>query len=374
MRKPILSVLFIFAFVSSGYAQQVRKSEHWIFVWDVTLSMYGYNNEKETKPLFPDASDYLDSYRKDFVDKKNLKDMQGGIYIDKYDIYDKMTKVLTERIMKIEDDELGKISLIPFNNKVLDIYTVKATDKGKSDICSYINRYKNLQLTRTNIETPLASAMKLAEKSRECRTIIMLLTDGDHNMKQPSKQDFYNTLDNFCSFSEPNDAYLFYVMLTDFALERDPGMLPYLKACNRIKVIPPDEDLRLPVNVRFNGSMLYNLQDDGENAEFDLTVEVGGKLPENYSLRTTCEDNAYLMVDTTAQKPIDGKLRVAVGLKEGVTLRDVEQAFPRTGSKKLNIHIEPVEDDPYVVLMNEDCKLEVVNTPERKMTIRINQK
>ena len=373
MRKPILSVLFIFVFLSSGYAQ-LRKSEHWIFVWDVTLSMYGYNNETDTKPLYPGAPEYLSSPRKDYVDKKSIHDMKGGIYIEKYDIYDKVTDVLTERIMQIDEDELGEISLIPFNNKVLDIYTVSATAKGKNDICAYIKKYSNLQLTRTNIQTPLVSAMNIARKSGGFRNIIMLLTDGGHNMKQPSTQEFYNTLDEFCSFAEPNDAYLFYVMLTDFALEKDPGMLPYLEACKRIKVIPPDEDLRLPVNVQFSGSMLYNLQDEGNNAEFDITVETGGRLPDDYSLRTVCEANDYFKVDTIGQKPIDGKLKVAVRLKEGVTMRDVEQAFPRTYNKKLNIHIKPVEEDPYVVLLNEDCQLEVVNKAERKMIIRINQK
>ncbi len=373
MKRPILSLLFIFAISFSGYAQ-LRKSEHWIFVWDVTLSMYGYNNEKDTKSLFPGALEYLSSPRKEYVDKKNISDMKGGIYIEKYDIYDKVKNVLTERIMQIDEDELGEISLILFNNKVLDIYTVSATAKGKNDICAYIEKYSNLQLTRTNIQTSLVSAMNLAIETRDDRNIIMLLTDGDHNMKQPSKQEFYNTLDEFCSFAEPNDAYLFYVMLTDFALEKDPAMLPYLEACKRIKVIPPDEELRLPVNVQFSGSILYNLQDEGENTDFDISVETGGDLPDSYRLRTVCESNDYFEVDTVGQKPIDGKLKVAVRLKEGVTVRDLEQAFPRTYNKKLNIHIEPVENDPYVVLLNEDCQLEVVNKAERTMIIRINQK
>ena len=373
MKKTVLPLFLLFFLVTSCYAQ-LRKSEHWIFVWDVTLSMYGYNNERDTKPLFPDAIEYKKSIRKEFVDKKNSKEMNGGIYIEKYDIYDKVTDVLVERIMQIDEDELGQISLIPFNNDVLDIYTVYATPKGKSDMCSYIKKYNRLQLTRTNIQTPLISAMTLAERTRGCRNIIILLTDGDHNMKTPSKKDFYNTLDRFCSFSEPNDAYLFYVMLTDFALQKDPEILPYIESCKRIKVIPPDENIKLPVNVKISGSMVYSIQDNGKNAEFKLNVETGGKLPEDYSFKTICESNDYFETDTVSQKPINGELTVSLRLKDGVDMKDVESTFPRRSSIKYSIFIKPVKDDPYVILMNEECKLEVVNRPEKKMIIRINQK
>ena len=345
---------------------QLRKPKHWIFVWDVTLSMCGYvnpSNDNTDLPLFQMAahSDYITPQK--YIDKNN-----NARYEAKNDIYDEVVKILIDRINTIDEDDLGEITIIPFNDDVINTFTRPATSKGKKEICNYIQNFSTLKLSNTNIKKPLEMAMNFSQDGK--RNIIMLLTDGEQS-KIYNRQEFYDKLEEFCRISEPNDAYLFYMMLTETA--RDKEILPYLESCNRIKVIQPDEkELRFPVNVQFSGSMVYNIQDnDGKEVIFEINVDTDGDLPRGFAFQTICDDECF-GVDTESKQLVNGKLNLKVRLKK--SRQEVEHELGGVNTKKLNVYIQAVEEDPYVVLLDDVCVLEVVNKPERKMIIRTSAK
>lgn len=358
--RRYLFVFIVFLTIGVPVFGQLDKSEHWIFVWDVTLSMCGYSNHASPdSPLFRECGSRFSKC----VGKSNAR------YDGQLDIYDKVVEIMTERISEIEDDELGKISVIPFNDEVLDVYTVPATAAGKTEICKYIKSFNNLSISNTNIYRPLKKAMHMAEETGNMRNVIMLLTDGEHNSKHDTKAQLYKALEEFCRMADPNDAYLFYVMLTQMAKDKD--MMPYLECCSRQKVIPPGPTPRFPVDIRFVGSPLYNIQQDGESVNANVKVEVGGRLPADVKFKPICEYNEYICVDSTAQEIREGGLVLKVRLRDGVTIKDAEAGFPKIGSKKLVVRFVPEKDDPYLVLLNDECNLQVVNKPEKKLIIRI---
>ena len=201
------------------------------------------------------------------------------------------------------------------------------------------------------------------------RKVIMLLTDGEHNSKLNTKAQLYRALEEFCKMAEPNDAYLFYVMLTQMAKDKD--MMPYLEGCSRQKVILPGPTPRFPVDIRFCGSPLYNVQKDGEKATMNVKVEVGGKLPAGTKFKPLCEYNEFITIDSTAQEIVGDKMVLNVRLRDGVSLKEAEAGFPKTGSTKLVVRFVPEKEDPYIVFLNDECKLEVINKPEKKLIIRI---
>ncbi len=368
--KKLLTIILCLSVTANVMFGQLRKSEHWIFVWDVTLSMCGYNEnakKSDSNKLFVDQEKYSDLV----VKIGSGAPLKSAKYVDSLDIYDKVVDALIERINNIQEEDLGSISLIPFDNNIIDVKTVKATDNGKKEISDYIRKFGKLKRTLTNIATPLNKAMELARLSKQDQCFIMLLTDGEHNMENPSKLDLYNCIDDFCSFANDADAYMFYVMLTRFA-SANTELMKHLEDCNRISVLLPGESPRLPINVRFDGSPLYNLQSNGAGVQLYINVESGGKLPEDYALKVICEDNEYIEVDSVKQVPQSGQLSVLVRLKKGVSLSDAERAFSREHNTKLVLKIVADKPDPYVVFLNDECSLEIVNKPERKMKIRIN--
>ena len=147
-------VLFCFIFGVSdamGY-DDTFKSERVTYLWDVTLSMKGYNGAEN--------------------------------------IYDRVLNDLIGDIKAI-DDENTEIVVIPFQVDVCDVFRAYATPEGKDDLIEKLKSYNNTNVTNTDIAKPLKYVMDHVFTS-DRTDYLMLLTDGTMQNMQP----LYDLLNN----------------------------------------------------------------------------------------------------------------------------------------------------------------------------------
>ena len=312
------------------FAQQNQfKNERRIYLWDVTLSMKGKGT--------------------------------GGTP----DIYDKVVAALEEDINSI-CDEHTEIWVLPFQTSVLEKWTEKATVAGKKNLISKIKAYNNEQITYTNIASPMEYAMYNL-MTQDKRDVLILLTDGVHNDPKCSKKKLYNLIRSWCSFAEKNDAYAFYVMLTEFAQDEE------LK-----KVI--DETCRMKkcggvvfTFVEFipQSNYKYNIKDDegkGVMLRFDCKKRI--EIPSGLKIRCYSEPNPYIEVEESVAIE-NGTIKISVKHKQSYD--SLKAKLPRDTNKKIMLYFE-VEDPekyPLVQLLNSKCCMELINKTEKTLRVYV---
>lgn len=187
----LLAVLFS-CLVCGVHAQ--NQGERRIYLWDVTLSMSGFNGAP--------------------------------------DIYDDVVRFLIRDISSLTD-ERTEIIVAPFQEAILESWTVKADEQGKRDIIDRIRSYRNTLETRTDIVTSV-NQVKERFIDNDHNNMLILLTDGlqSNDRRDPAtgelikffggqKRLHEEVVDTWQTYGKLNNAYLLYVMLTSKAVDQE---------------------------------------------------------------------------------------------------------------------------------------------------------
>ena len=262
MKKIVLCLIAILL-SSLMMAQNSFKTMRITYLWDVTLSMKGYKG--------------------------------GSPYI-----YDKVVNVLVDDINSIHD-ERTEIVVVPFQDKVCDMWRARATADGKKAMIDKIQNYDNNLVTNTCISLPLQYAIDNIFTTDRV-DIMKLMTDGKDNVNVPRLNA---VLDKWCDMARQKDVYGYYILLTEAAKDGDLS-LKLKQICNFESVDVSDnlsginEIVQLTARggdaVRLNLRGEYNMPKRLEFVQY-----LGETAPEGFKIHFKVRDNAYIKLDETVE-------------------------------------------------------------------------
>ena len=271
MKKSLFS--FLLLLLTMGlYAQGQFKDVRQTYLWDVTLSMKGYNGAPN--------------------------------------IYDKVVDVMVRDIQSITD-ERTEIVVVPFQDRALDIWREYATPAGKAALIKRIREYKNENITNTNISAPLQYAIDDIF-TKDKIDIMKLMTDGNDNVDPARLREILN---RWCEMAKRQDVYGYYIILTDAAKSGDVSVA--LKGiCNFEEIDASDmldgiADIR-QLNNGWQKGVLINIRDE-YNKPKRLTFNVysgDGTIPAGYKIHFKTLPNDYVEIDEVAEMQSDNSMEI----------------------------------------------------------------
>lgn len=328
-KKPSLYLsllLGILLFPELILAQQV-KDVRLTYLWDVTLSMKGYNGSP--------------------------------------DIYEKVVNAMAKDIESITN-ERTEIVVVPFqDSEKLDEWRQPATQEGKSALIKKIKEYKNDKVTNTNISAPILHSIdKIFSADRI--DVMKLMTDGDDNV---DKKKLERVLDSWCEMAKSKDVFGYYIMLTDAA--RKGEVLIREKEICRFETVQ-GIDIDAIVSLTPQKSVAHNLRDGFEN---DVVVKFApndgaGRVPEGFKVLVRSEDNPYVNVDAVAELGSDFTIRFKPEFK--MTQDELKDSLPVDHNESVSLKFIPavgMDKSPYslIRILDVPVKMILVNKPEKTM-------
>jgi len=176
--KRAIFLLVVFILLHNIVKGQISKKSNHIFIWDVTLSMKGYNNSPN--------------------------------------IYNEVVEVMVHTLTNIEADG-SSIYIIPFQDKVLQTNVQIANEAGKQAAINFVKNFNNEAVTYTNICVAWEKAIQLIDNRN--KNFIYLFTDGEQsdlsNKNQAYGKNCLNKIiDQYCALvNNTQNAYTFYISL-----------------------------------------------------------------------------------------------------------------------------------------------------------------
>lgn len=327
--KIILMLCFICFVTIKLEAQKSQfKDERRIYLWDVTLSMKGYQDKTPN-------------------------------------IYNEVLSAIVQDINSLSD-ESTEIWIVPFQDKILDKWKFDATDKGKKALIDKINSFSSNKVTYTNISSPMEDVMNTLIFPDK-RNVLILLTDGIQNDKKYPKQKLIDLIRKWCEFAEVKDAYAFYVMLTEFA--RDEELLKVIEESCNIKVTEGTTFTHIELYPQSNYK--YNIKDDeGKGLKLKVERKKNVNIPRDLKIRCFSEPNPYIEIDEVVSVDND-KLNIKVRHKKSYDKLKLD--LPQDINKEIIIYfeLESPDDYPLVELLNKECRLELINKPEKTLKVYV---
>ena len=322
--KKIATLFIMCAVIFSIVAQDVRLiKEQRIYLWDVTLSMKGY------------------------------KDRTPDIYKDVIDFISKDINAIK--------DETTIIKIAPFQEGILDVWTVQATVDGKKSIIEQIKRYNNEDTTDTDIMSALTKTEReLVDKSM--RNQIILLTDGKHNDPELHAR-FLKKINggDWTKFATENNAFLRYVALIDMAIIPD-------FVNDGTKIQQDGFENVIFVDLRIAEEKRCNIK-DSKSVDLYIKSSQDINLPE-LAFRVSCNDSIMTFEKDLILK--DGKISFMLDYDYDV----LKMSIPEEYTLPINITLldaeKKVEQEILKpVLHTRNVNLILVNKPEKTLTIKI---
>lgn len=323
MKRFVLLLVVFLCLDLIGFSQmQSRhfKDERRTYLWDVTLSMKGYNGAP--------------------------------------DIYDTVVDALIKDIQQISNPRT-EIVVIPFQDSpYCEIWRANATPDGKRDLIRKIKEYSNDTITNTNIALPLKYVMDNVF-TEDRIDVLKLMTDG----KTQTRDQLDRVLNGWCDVAQAKDAYGFYIILTSAAW--DECVVKKLNDICRFEAITGtkiDEIVSIfPVE-----SVSLNLRDDfNKPLTIKLTPNDGSSIPDNFKLHVRCEENPYVAIDewaTVADNRITIQPRFLKSQAE--LLKTVRQNPTEVFRLQLESNAELF---PLTRLLSDVVYLELINKPEKTL-------
>ena len=266
MRRTFLFILVVL-FTIPTYSQQSKfKDRKNIYLLDVTLSMFGYNG----------APDIFVSVRDELI--KSIDAVQNPN---------------------------TEIVVVTFQDRILETWTENATRDGKGRIIDSLKGIKeeDLDTTNTNIHCAWDKGRELVNSDK--LNVIYLLTDGVHNMSNPSKDALYNLVKTWREFSKDKDAYAFLVELV--AAARDEDLRRAVNSTPKAQVI---SDMNFYVFSIKDSDPIVNLHEELE-FELDFIGDRIDEIPSDLEFTIKIEDENFTISENMFklnEKPITVKL------------------------------------------------------------------
>ena len=271
MKRTLLglaSLLLSLSMCAQGQFKDVRQT----YLWDVTLSMKGFSGAP--------------------------------------DIYDKVVDVMIKDIQSISN-ERTEIVIIPFQDKVLDVWSEFATPGGKASLIKRIRAYDKKDITNTNISSPLQYTIDKVFSTDKI-DIMKLMTDGNDNVN-PAKLHYI--LEHWCDMAKQKDVYGYYILLTNAAKDGDLSLVlkdicnfEEIDASNMLNGIA---DIR-QLNNSWEEGILINIRDE-YNKPKRLTFNVyagDGNIPAGFKIRFKTLPNNFIEIDEVAEMQSDNSLEI----------------------------------------------------------------
>lgn len=322
--KHIIAVIFILIFASFSYPQQNKfKDRKNIYLLDVTLSMWGEA---------PNSSNIFDNVREELI-----------------------------RSIILTQNPKTEIVVVTFQDKVLQIWSEKATKTGKDFIISKLKaiRKEDYKPTRTNIYSAWKKGRELINPNM--LNVIYLLTDGVHNSYSPSKNDLLNEVKNWGDFSKGNDYYAFLVELGENA--KDEKLRNTINATPNAQVISGMNFFVISIKDNYSIINLY------EELEFELDF-IGDRIseiPNDFEFALKMEDENFKLkqeIYKLHNKPLK------IGLKHpNISLKSLQAIQKLEWFSEIIISFDQAKY-PNVKLLNNVIKLKIKNKKEMVLDIK----
>ena len=331
MKKAVFFALLCLISATALFAQP--KSQRRIYLWDVTLSMKGF----------------------------------GGTP----NIYDDVVKFLEKEIESITD-ESTEVVVLPFQERILEVWNTNADMTGKKEIIKKIKNYSNHQSTYTNIVGPLKDIMSTII-SCDKNNILMILTDGLQSKQFGGCQELINWIDAWGEYSKENCAYALYVMLTKEA--NDQKVRDKIKKTANIDVIL---EIKNPIDIiDLHPAELIKINIEEKTAEIYFTYNHNKILPENIKIQITAVDSILNINQTVAVR--DSKIKFDVNYQSEYQVFQTrktqlaETTILPINMKLMNQDEIKVQTEKILFLTRENIELELINKPEKILRISIKQ-
>ena len=327
IRKTTVLLFLVMHTVGLTVSAQNFKSEKRIFLWDVTLSTFGYAGAP--------------------------------------DIAEEVRENLLNAIENIQDEN-SEIVVIPFQDNVLDVWEGDATNSSKSKIISNIQtiKEKDLGVTMTNICEAWDTALDYLDNSK--RNYIFLLTDGAQNSNKLPKTCLVEKISNWCEVANDNDGFAYYVMLT--AAAKIPELEEVINQCNRITVVPdPNIDI---VELGAQSKQIHlNIQEDQLISELRFSSNKAWSNMDQIEINCRLAENEYIELQThTVNLSKEGEVNFEFNTL--MPIDEIRSQLPWETRIPIHLSIDNVKY-PRVYITSGDIELLVKNEREKILTIEI---
>lgn len=304
------------------YAQDFKENKI-IYLWDVTLSMKGYNGAP--------------------------------------DIYDKVKEALVQSIEGIED-ESSTVTVVPFQDKILDTWSFRATKNGKKQLIDKINGLNNNNITNTNICHAWDYCVnQLIEQQKS--NFVCLLTDGTDNVL--GTDELCKRIIAWCKSAKSYNAYAAYVMLTE-AAQNESIRKAIRSSCNFDLIELEHNNIIFPLFFRPASNTiakeLKQLQPNGE-LQFSFVPQVKGKKVAAVNLALAPND--YFTIEAGSISCKDNVCTFR--LNNRMSFDELQQALP----KLTNLMLTVGSADKYQVINFNEMNIQIINYPEKTLHIYV---
>lgn len=334
--KRISSILLLTFFTICIFAQGRAKDIRQTYLWDVTLSMKGFNGAP--------------------------------------DIYDKVVDVMVKDINSITN-ERTEIVVIPFQDtQYCEVWRTVATPQGKKDIIQKIRSYDNKKRTDTNISAPLEYVTNEIFTSDKI-DILKLMTDGDDNVNPQRLNDILNA---WCEIAKQKDAYGYYILLTE-AANKSNISLQLKGICNFETVDVTDGNYTGIAEITqetpaFINGIPINIRDEyNKPKRLEFVQYMGDEAAVGFKIRFRTQPNPYLKVDEIATLRADNSLEIHPQFL--IPQDSLSKILPTDHLySDIILEYEPTEDMAlgkyaFTRIVNNQCRILLINKPEK--TVRI---
>ena len=325
-----LCILVLMAFMSIGaIAQEKPIGERYIYLWDVTLSMKGYQGRTP-------------------------------------DIYDDVIKFLIKEIGCITNEN-AEVVVCPFQERILDKWIYTADKQGKEAIMGKIIGYNNTDVTNTNISGPIEHAKSALIKEGK-RNLLYVLTDGKQT---GGNAHLLSLIQEWGDFAKLNNAYLRYVALTPEAV--DDELKELIDTIDNAEYINPDGWKEQSFLDFWSTKDILNLNiEDSKVIEIPLkcsSEKIG--IPQGVKVNVKSVSGAPISISDQVEV-INNKL--SINLK--FDYQQLKTTLPE--ESEMPLYLELINHDEIltqkninVSLTSPQLTLKLINKPEKTLKIRI---
>ncbi len=236
MRKITLLLLTILCCSQSLPAQTTSTIdiERRIYLWDVTLSMRGYNN--------------------------------GWNKVESLDIYDSVLQYIINDINNISDPNT-EIYVCPFQDKngVLAVYKGNASQTGKDAIFAQMKTHDFCDWGDANdvSYTDIIGAFRYAKDNlmdkNNRSNLLLIYTDGSQNING-NTQNLIDEIKKWGEFANKHNAYAIYYMLKEDP--NTPKIKETIDKTHRIDGVPPGTRLKEHFTLEPSQIVTANIKED----------------------------------------------------------------------------------------------------------------
>lgn len=307
--------LLIYLCVLSTISSFAQKERHYIYLFDCTKSMVGYKGSPE---VMPQTLSFL---------RRSIGSLPNGT----------------------------KVSVVPFQDKVLKTYSCYKEDFDFNEYSDYVANVVE-QITNTNICDPWKKGESLIDKDKD--NYLILLTDGGDNVNGISA--LVDLLRDFCG--KYKNTRGFYVKLTTDAIDLSkPGardLLDVLERCPWLYSVDATKGISTFFSVDLANASTNTLM-------LNKPLTAKSSAMEKIKLHAECND-PYFDVNVENDESDGGKFKLNVTSKVGGNVSDLNsrlQSVVGDGDYALNFKI--VVDDKQFELCNPNQSIRISNKPER---------